>query len=241
MPGLLSIGGVQKNLNLKSTPPPKKKSRFEIFWARHKHWSKNLKSQEIAIRLFLSSLHMSVFSLGVSPMSCQPQCFSPGEVLCLDAFIVALSQACEGGRKLWYVSSLELQLLSVDFCRACRSVPIWHVRVGQVTPPSLWSSPKLPTTASHVLSSEARNYSRVPVLRALRLAWNLPLDLLLQSAATEWWAWSLQELSVGPELNKSIVGAVWPAPLRQLSFGHSFNKPIVGVVAGFPAAAIARA
>ncbi|CAN0042237.1 unnamed protein product [Ectocarpus sp. 6 AP-2014] len=43
-----------------------------------------------------------------------------------DALVVALSQACKGGEKRWYASILELQLTSLDMCRACRSTPILH-------------------------------------------------------------------------------------------------------------------
>ncbi|CAM9338480.1 unnamed protein product [Scytosiphon promiscuus] len=63
-----------------------------------------------------------------------------GESRCLDAFTVALSQAHStgDGEKAWYVSTLELQLASLDFCRACRSFPILHVRVHYGTPRTLW-------------------------------------------------------------------------------------------------------
>ncbi|CAB1101868.1 unnamed protein product [Ectocarpus sp. CCAP 1310/34] len=43
---------------------------------------------------------------------------------CLDAFIVALNQSCDG--KKWYTSRADLQLASLAFCRlsACsRTVP----------------------------------------------------------------------------------------------------------------------
>ncbi|CAN0240998.1 unnamed protein product, partial [Ectocarpus fasciculatus] len=46
---------------------------------------------------------------------------------CLDAFIVALNQACGGQEKRWYVSTLELQLVSLEFCGACRSAQLLDV------------------------------------------------------------------------------------------------------------------
>lgn len=47
----------------------------------------------------------------------------------------ALNQACEGEEKRWYTSTLELQLASLAMCKACRSVPTWHVRVFSVITP----------------------------------------------------------------------------------------------------------
>ncbi|CAM9797682.1 unnamed protein product, partial [Ectocarpus sp. 12 AP-2014] len=56
---------------------------------------------------------------------------------CLDAFIVALNQTCDGGKMRWYASTLELQLVSLEFCGACRRVPTLHVRVHRRTIRSL--------------------------------------------------------------------------------------------------------
>ncbi|CAM9691685.1 unnamed protein product, partial [Ectocarpus sp. 4 AP-2014] len=57
-----------------------------------------------------------------------------GRPSCLDAFIVALNQTCDGGKRRWYASTLELQRVSLAFCGACRSVPTLHVRVDRETP-----------------------------------------------------------------------------------------------------------
>ncbi|CAN0213302.1 unnamed protein product, partial [Scytosiphon promiscuus] len=58
-----------------------------------------------------------------------------GATQCLDAFTIALNQACEGrGRNRWYASTLELQLVSLDFLRACRRVRTLHVRIDRETP-----------------------------------------------------------------------------------------------------------
>ncbi|CAM9792645.1 unnamed protein product, partial [Ectocarpus sp. 12 AP-2014] len=62
-----------------------------------------------------------------------------GQTRCLDAFIVAWSQACAGGEKRWYKSTLELQLTSLEICRACRSASILHVHVYHQTATRLWS------------------------------------------------------------------------------------------------------
>lgn len=74
-----------------------------------------------------------------------PLCLSgfihAGESRCLDAFFVALGQAFHGEQKYWYTSTLELQLASLEVCRACRCVPTLHVRDNDSTPRSLWSPP----------------------------------------------------------------------------------------------------
>eukprot|EP00903_Cladosiphon_okamuranus_P014849 g13750.t1 len=62
---------------------------------------------------------------------------SAGQGRCLDAFLAALGQASEGGEKIWYVSTLQLQLASMEFCRACRSVPTLRPITGVVWPASL--------------------------------------------------------------------------------------------------------
>ncbi|CAN0157620.1 unnamed protein product, partial [Ectocarpus fasciculatus] len=60
-----------------------------------------------------------------------------GHSQCLDAFSIALNQACVG-EQLWYTSTRELQLVSTPFCCACRSIPALFVRVEEETPRSLW-------------------------------------------------------------------------------------------------------
>ncbi|CAM9486440.1 unnamed protein product, partial [Laminaria digitata] len=57
-----------------------------------------------------------------------------GNDRCLEAFTVALNQACWDGEKAWYVSTMHLQLASLEFCTACRAVPTLHVRISRGTP-----------------------------------------------------------------------------------------------------------
>lgn len=99
-----------------------------------------------------------------------------GAARCLDAFTVALNQACQGREKHWYVSTLELQLASLEFCKACRSVPTLHVSVNDRTPVSLWSPSKAHTGMKTSSSKKVRLFCRISVVRALRLTWQLPLD-----------------------------------------------------------------
>ncbi|CAN0446380.1 unnamed protein product, partial [Ectocarpus fasciculatus] len=46
----------------------------------------------------------------------------------------------------WYVSTLELQLVSLELCQACRSAQLLDVRVDEDTPPTLWASRTSHTT-----------------------------------------------------------------------------------------------
>ena len=178
---------------------------------------------------------------------------------CLDAFNVALSQAYDGGgRKRWYASTIELQLVSLDFCRACRTVPTLHVHVDESTPRSL-RFPRRSETPPNTRRSKVRISNRVPVVRALSLTWALPLEVLHESAAVELWTWlELLRLRRGPsswgslgssvvwsqkrlkhlvleiDANETVAGVVWPASVQQVSFGARFNRPITGMV--WPAA-----
>ena len=175
---------------------------------------------------------------------------STGSNRCLDAFNVALRQACEGGGKRWYGSTLELQLVSLEYCSACRSLPILHMIVDDGTPRSLWS-PRKSDSGSDAHSYKIRVTRRVPVVHALRLTWNLSVEVLLQHAAGELWA-SLEFLQLrgsvsaaslrsvawprGLEmlvLDNHFEGAVgevsWPVSLKRFEFGDEFNQPITGV------------
>eukprot|EP00903_Cladosiphon_okamuranus_P012037 g11302.t1 len=58
-----------------------------------------------------------------NPVNHQKQ--PPEKMRCLEAFIVALSQACGGKDSYWYASTFDLHLTSLEFCRACRSVRHW--------------------------------------------------------------------------------------------------------------------
>jgi len=180
-----------------------------------------------------------------------------GKIRCIDAFVVTLSQACEGGEKRWCESTLELQLASREMCSACRSIPTLLVRVDGRTPRALWS--RQPQTLSIKSISEDRLLSRVPSLRALSLVWDLPVEVLFDEAATELWESSKCVQLGGSISTGSLNSAAWPKGLqhlvldvetwlgpvmadyvrwppmlkrltRRLSFGYRFNQPIVGVM-----------
>ena len=154
-----------------------------------------------------------------------------GAFRCVDAFTVALNQACEGGKNRWYTSSLELQLASLELCRACRKVPTLRVLVDDRTPRTLWSPRKTHNADADTRSSKASRTSRVPVVRVLGVTWGrFSAEDLMQRAAIEQWEGSVEMLSFGDNFDESIAGVVWPASLQQISFGDEFDQPIAGVV-----------
>ncbi len=143
----------------------------------------------------------------------------------------------------------------MEFCIACRSIPTLSVRVEGPSPRSLWC----PRRWQIPLESPGPGgciTSRVPVVRALRLTWALPIEILIQSASIDLWASSeyllltgsvsaaslatvtwpqgLKHVSFGDDFNQPIIEVGWAAWLQQMSFGRNFDQPIAGVV--WPAA-----
>jgi len=158
---------------------------------------------------------------------------------------VAINQAGWGGEeKSWYTSTLELQLASLEFCRACRNVSTLLVHVDAATPRSLWAP-----DAGHSAQQESPTsnvLSRVPSVRALGVSWSrCSVDHLQQMSTPKFLSFgqsfsepitevglpaSLLQLSFGECFNQPVLGVAWPPCLVQLSFGVKFNQPIVGVV-----------
>lgn len=116
--------------------------------------------------------------------------------------------------KRWYASTLELQLASLELCRACRSVPTLHARVDDDTPRTLWSR---------------RASSRVPVVTALCLTWALPTEGL-QRVAIELYT-RLEFLHrQGSSSAGNLESVVWPEGLKRLVLDID-SETSVGAVA----------
>ena len=157
-------------------------------------------------------------------------CFS-GNDRCLQAFTAALNQACGGGGKTWYVSTMNLQLASVQLCIACRAVAPLHVRLGQGIPRSMWAtdiSPAQPATEV----AELPVPSRVPVVQMLSATWDIDLRTFRSSqrpcaeAPSRGWRLKLSCFSVEGGVNS----VTWPVSLLKLSFGAGFNHSNDGLV-----------
>ncbi|CAM9977509.1 unnamed protein product [Ectocarpus fasciculatus] len=167
---------------------------------------------------------------------------------CLDAFMIALNQACDGEGNRWYVSTLELQLVSLEFCGACRSAQLLDVRVDEPTPPTLWTSRTSHTTPGK-RSKNIFISKRVPAVQAFGWKWDLSIERLPNRAAFDRqprpecpqhyghfcepgvgsvvWPRSLKRLAISWDM--PIHAVSWPASLQQLLFGGLFNQSIVGV------------
>ncbi|CAN0432129.1 unnamed protein product [Ectocarpus sp. 12 AP-2014] len=86
--------------------------------------------------------------------------------------IVALWDPLDG--KEWYTSTSQLQLASLQFCMACRSVPQMHLRVEFRTPRHLWVAPTTLRTRNEMQPITAR----VPAFRPRKVTWNIPAATL---------------------------------------------------------------
>lgn len=169
---------------------------------------------------------------------------------CLDAFTVALNQAWDG--EPWYAPTKDLQLASLAFCAACRSVATLHLKVDDDTPGQLLAPPPLD-----------HEEQRVPRLLARRVTWMLPTTEMLSKSiyavadARVWafgvffndsldemvWPRRLSKLVLGDRFsngrrwagefrksfNMPITGVEWPTCLQSIVFGGRFDQPVVGV------------
>ncbi|CAM9191569.1 unnamed protein product, partial [Laminaria digitata] len=95
-----------------------------------------------------------------------------GNSRCLEAFKIALNQACGDGEKACYVSTMDLQLASLSFCRACRAVPTLHVRLGRGTPRSMWAL-QTPQEQPTTDCAEPGAPNRLPVVHMLSATWDI--------------------------------------------------------------------
>lgn len=164
-----------------------------------------------------------------------------GESRCVDAFTVALFQAYHRKEEewAWYVSTLELQLASLDFCRACRRVPTLHFRVLDETPRTLWaprgdqSRQKLREQVPPSSATDSENAtdvaeaipSRVPEVRAACLTWALGHKTLECSGGFKRWG-DLRSLRL-PGGGRRWPGAKsmeWPRTLKVLMVDVWFDE-----------------
>lgn len=147
----------------------------------------------------------------------------------------------------WYTSTTELQLASLQFCRACRSVTTLTLIVDDKTPRRLLDGVDPPP-----LDRKRARSSRAPELRALHVKWNLPTAADLRTpiyavadaieivfgnvfdGSLDGIAWPdrLKALEFSPDsrFNNSIAGFAWPRFLHRITFGRSFNKSVDGVL-----------
>lgn len=160
--------------------------------------------------------------------------------------MVALGHNWDGS--LWFPSTKELQLASLEFCAACRSVTTMTLTVDENTPRRLLTAPDAPPPNQKRLRS-----TRVPRLRALQVLWNMSTSAELRrpiyalanvtmisfgvrftdSLDDVLWPHRLSSLSLS---NKSrctpffTVGISWPTTLQKVTLDGRFDELIGGVV-----------
>lgn len=154
----------------------------------------------------------------------------------------ALNECGDGSE--WYTSTAQLQLVSYDFCVACRAVPTLHLAVDGGMPVRLKAA-----------GGGAAGSSRLPAFRPRGITWNLPTAALngkepvfsdvkvlilghgLGLVGKGFARW-VDELSLPPALerltfsqfyDRPIHKVSWPGPLREITLGEGFNQPIHGV------------
>ncbi|CAN0008046.1 unnamed protein product, partial [Hapterophycus canaliculatus] len=131
-----------------------------------------------------------------------------GPSRCLDAFAVTLNQACDTDD--WYTTTVKLQLASLQFCVACRSVPTLHLRVDKKTPARPWSD-------EDATRPPWRKAAAPPAARPRGFDWRI------KEVA---WPGSLRRLTFGIGFHRRVDGASWPSSLEQLAFRGALNQPV---------------
>lgn len=141
--------------------------------------------------------------------------------------MVALNQACEGVDKRWFSSTLELQRVSLDFCRACRSFSNLLIKVGPSTPHNLWTIREpLPQRIKRSNATALDTRSRVPEVRPLALTFWGNINSAIAGATS---SSSVRSITSGDSFDAPVGSVVWPAFVQQVKFGPFFDQPIVGV------------
>ncbi|CAN0017014.1 unnamed protein product [Scytosiphon promiscuus] len=168
----------------------------------------------------------------------------PASSRCIRALIVAINQAPDV--RQWYTGTKELQLASLQLCKACRIAHTVHLRVDGDIPTTL-----LGGLDAHDGKPGGGVSSRISRPQARRVTWKLQSGDLLTEAIDVWVA--VEELYFGTgftgrlavkawpsrlrriefdersSFNQPIVEVAWPASLQQLIFGRSFNQTLLGV------------
>lgn len=141
----------------------------------------------ILLHMFIAVISSSSFPRFKSHAYC-PSCtrerLTEGNP-CPHAFEVALAQAANSK---WYVSTLELQLVSFQICVTCRGVRTVRINVSSETPPRLWGDDG--AIKHHRNVKEKR---KIPCLQASGVNWmmsaNLLQPVLLQSPLLKGVTW----------------------------------------------------
>ncbi|CAN0365078.1 unnamed protein product [Ectocarpus sp. 6 AP-2014] len=151
-----------------------------------------------------------------APSSVVAQRDPPDRSRCLDALIVALTNAGDG--QGWYTPTTQLQLASLDFCTACRTVPTVHLTVDGDVPARLKAG------------IDNGGASRVPAFRPRCVTWNKPIAALRGEddvfADVRVLVLGHGLGRVGVRFNRWLDGLQLPPALQDLTFGQWYDRPI---------------
>lgn len=145
-----------------------------------------------------------------------------GSNLYLHAFSIALNATSD--KEKWFTSTIQLELVSLQLCLACRDASELHLRVEEDTPRYLWiNGPARTTRSSKILRT-----SRVPTFRPREITWKWLNTALSQSLreSDSGPLGNLDSLTLDDDFNQYIYDVVWPMSLRRLTFGKCFNWPL---------------
>ncbi|CAM9488248.1 unnamed protein product, partial [Sphacelaria rigidula] len=147
-----------------------------------------------------------------------------GRSLCLDAITILLNEACSVQHP--YLSTKNLELASLQFCLACRSVSTLHVNVGRNTPKRLWATS---------VEEASTAVSRVPLLRARGVTCMECAPAHFMCSENDILS-RVEHVEFSPDFNRSLENVVWPRGVENITFPSvgeelpKFNQPIDRVV-----------
>eukprot|EP00752_Nemacystus_decipiens_P009057 g8086.t2 len=159
--------------------------------------------------------------------------------LCMDAFRIVLNDHNNDGKQ-WFVSTVNLSMISLEFCVACRSSRNYHLCVPWGTPQWMWA-PALSQRASRVLERSFRSSRsssgfnadaiprQIPALPVRGMTWGLSTTTTFFLEDNKLFR-GLESLVFGDHFNDDISEVVWPKGLKRLAFGRGFNQGIGRVV-----------
>lgn len=139
------------------------------------------------------------------------------------------------------MSTKILQLASLPFCIACRSISTLHVTVGKNTPRRLWvtpaEQPSTPTSESRRRYHQGSDSSlvRLPFLRARGVMWKSCASAKFMSCENDILA-NLERVKFSPAFTRSLESVIWPQGVKIIIFDErglgetsKYNQPIENV------------
>lgn len=149
-------------------------------------------------------------------------------------------------RNDWNMASGQVQLVSLEACRAWRDTTHGHLRVTDATPDWLWKHDEGVGVTSSKNNRDSHNsednnersrdggvkktraLSRVPTMRIARVTWERTIQDLRDNSLSAPAFLHARVFTFGRMLNESLAGIMWPSncSIERLTFGRYFNQPL---------------